>query len=56
MKKEIVVYGVVSTDEWDWREWHHQIRKQNRKNPMVYISVDFGKLIGLLEKLEELTP
>ena len=55
LKYKDIVYGVVSPDEWDWREWHRALRKANRKNPIVYLKdVDFGKLIGLLERLEKL--
>jgi hypothetical protein len=54
-KYKDIVYGVVSLDEWGWKEWHRALRKANRKKPIVYLDrVDFGKLIGILQRLESL--
>ena len=48
------IYGLVGTDEWDWRKKAKSVAKSNWESPIDVLHVDPGKYLGLIRRLDEL--
>lgn len=54
MSDPYFAYGNVGADEWDWREFGRELAKDQMKSPKVYLGMDVGKILGLIDRLDEL--
>lgn len=54
MKDPYYAPGRVSYDEWDWQKFGRWLAKEQTKAPKLYLGMDVGKILGLIQRLDEL--
>lgn len=54
MNDPYFAYGRVGADEWDWRGFGRWMATQQKKDPKAYKEMDVGKILGLIQRLDEL--
>lgn len=45
------VYGIVTPDEWDYKEFGRALANSLKKQPKVFINFDAYKILGLISQL-----